>query len=69
MFPDHPLARGLLGPCLVDGLLAPTNEQRLKYKNWLHVYAKSRTKLPPRAATLVDSYNVWPFILFIPLPI
>ncbi|KAK7025774.1 hypothetical protein R3P38DRAFT_3531633 [Favolaschia claudopus] len=39
-----------------DGLLAPTQQQRLGYINWLHVYAKDRSKIPARMAELVDDY-------------
>jgi hypothetical protein len=43
---------------MVQGLLAPTDKQRLKYQHWLHVYAKSRSKVTPRQAILVDEYIV-----------
>ncbi|KAK6984303.1 hypothetical protein R3P38DRAFT_3269243 [Favolaschia claudopus] len=47
----------LLRPALHDGYLAPTKQQRLKYIDWLHVYAKDRTRLPERMAFLVDEYK------------
>ncbi|KAK7019281.1 hypothetical protein R3P38DRAFT_2975923 [Favolaschia claudopus] len=47
----------LLRPALHDGYLAPTKQQRLKYLDWLHVYAKDRTRLPERMAFLVDEYK------------
>ncbi|KAK7000898.1 hypothetical protein R3P38DRAFT_3053515 [Favolaschia claudopus] len=51
----------LLRPALHDGYLAPTKQQRLKYLDWLHVYAKDRTRLPERMASLVDEYKakIW----------
>ena len=50
--------RPLLRPCIVDGILAPTINQRLTYGAWLHVYAKSRCQLPERMAELTDVYIV-----------
>ncbi|KAJ7831155.1 hypothetical protein B0H14DRAFT_2592907 [Mycena olivaceomarginata] len=35
--------------------------QRLKYQDWLHVYAKDRAQLPSRMAALVDLYFLFPF--------
>jgi hypothetical protein len=52
--------RSILRPALVDGVLAPSEEQRLKYETWLHIYAKDRTCIPERMAQLVDTYNVFP---------
>ncbi|KAJ3506414.1 hypothetical protein NLJ89_g6883 [Agrocybe chaxingu] len=55
---SHTGLKGLLDPCRrIDGILAPTTQQRLHYKDWLHVYGKEQTKLPPRAAQLVDLYK------------
>ncbi|KAJ7752982.1 hypothetical protein B0H16DRAFT_1836159 [Mycena metata] len=48
--------RALLRPAMKDGFLAPTKNQRLKYIDWLYVYAKDRARLPSRMATLVDDY-------------
>ncbi|KAK7014556.1 hypothetical protein R3P38DRAFT_3000764, partial [Favolaschia claudopus] len=48
--------RDLIRPAIKDGLLAPTQQQRLAYINWLHVYAKDRSKIPARMAELVDDY-------------
>ncbi|KAJ7029911.1 hypothetical protein C8F04DRAFT_1398194 [Mycena alexandri] len=48
--------RALLRPAMKDGFLAPTKSQRLKYIDWLYVYAKDRTRLPARMAILVDDY-------------
>ncbi|KAJ6589569.1 hypothetical protein B0H19DRAFT_1303919, partial [Mycena capillaripes] len=48
----------LLRPAMKDGFLAPTIQQRLGYINWLHVYAKDRTRLPARMAILVDDYKL-----------
>ncbi|KAF8203455.1 hypothetical protein K438DRAFT_2015153 [Mycena galopus ATCC 62051] len=47
----------LLEPCIHDGILAPTTEQRLRYADWLYVWAKDRTSMPLRMASLVDEYN------------
>lgn len=41
-----------------SGYLAPTLRQRLGYIDWLHVYAKDRSRLPNRMAYLVDDYVV-----------
>jgi hypothetical protein len=41
-----------------DGYLAPTEQQRLGYINWLHTYAKDRCKIPVRMAELIDNYTV-----------
>ncbi|KAJ7227608.1 hypothetical protein B0H12DRAFT_1148918, partial [Mycena haematopus] len=48
----------LLRPAMRDGYLAPTQRQRLGYIDWLHVYAKDRSKIPVRMAELVDDYVV-----------
>ncbi|KAJ7227611.1 hypothetical protein B0H12DRAFT_1148920 [Mycena haematopus] len=50
--------RQLLRPAMRDGYLAPTQRQRLGYIDWLHVYAKDRSKIPVRMAELVDDYVV-----------
>jgi hypothetical protein len=50
--------RALLKPAIKNGYLAPTIEQRLKYQDWLHIYAKDRARLPPRMVALVDLYLV-----------
>ncbi len=50
--------RSLLRPCFVDGILAPTTQQRMGYKKWLHIYAKDRITLTHRMAKLRDSYEV-----------
>ncbi|KAJ7815370.1 hypothetical protein B0H14DRAFT_3476235 [Mycena olivaceomarginata] len=47
----------LLRPAMKDGYLAPTVQQRMRYLDWLHVYAKDQTKLPVRMAVLVDDYT------------
>ena len=52
------LCRSLLRPCIKDGILAPTQKQRLTYKNWLHVYAKDTSAITPHMASLVDLYKV-----------
>ncbi|KAJ7843774.1 hypothetical protein B0H14DRAFT_2585553 [Mycena olivaceomarginata] len=53
--------KALLKPAIKNGYLAPTIEQRPKYQDWLHVYAKDRARLPPRIAALVDLYLLFPF--------
>ncbi|KAF4564956.1 hypothetical protein EYR40_011129 [Pleurotus pulmonarius] len=45
----------LLRPAIVDGILAPTREQRRLYSNWLMVYGKSFAMVPRRMAALIDS--------------
>ncbi|KAG6835488.1 hypothetical protein H0H93_000898 [Arthromyces matolae] len=47
----------LLKPCMREGLLAPTPEQRLMYKDWLHVFAKCYVRTSPRLADLIDGYK------------
>ncbi|KDR67116.1 hypothetical protein GALMADRAFT_161738 [Galerina marginata CBS 339.88] len=47
----------LLKSAMVDGVLAPTQDQRLKYMYWLHVYGKDKTSVPCRMAELVDAHN------------
>ncbi|KAJ7129848.1 hypothetical protein C8R43DRAFT_1134111 [Mycena crocata] len=48
----------LLQPCIHNGVLAPTTDQRLRYADWLYVWAKERTALPLRMAELVDKYHL-----------
>ncbi|KAJ7623931.1 hypothetical protein DFH06DRAFT_1230607 [Mycena polygramma] len=48
--------RGLIRPAMQSGYLAPTISQRLKYIDWLNVYAKDRSHIPVRMAKLVDDY-------------
>jgi hypothetical protein len=50
--------RSLLRPCIKNLKLAPTQKQRLGYKKWLHVYAKEKSAITPRMASLIDIYNV-----------
>ncbi|KAF8054957.1 hypothetical protein FPV67DRAFT_1459652 [Lyophyllum atratum] len=45
----------LLMQCTISGILAPTKEQRLTYKDWLHVYAKDRLQL----SILAVSEDLW----------
>lgn len=52
----HALYRPFLRPCITNGILAPTVNQRLTYGSWLHVYAKSRCQLLERMAQLTDLY-------------
>jgi hypothetical protein len=33
-------------------------KQRLRYKDWLHVYAKEQSAVTPRMAELIDDYKV-----------
>ncbi|KAJ7138607.1 hypothetical protein C8R46DRAFT_1047369 [Mycena filopes] len=51
------LWKTILQPCIHDGVLAPTNKQRLRYGDWLYIWAKDRTSLPRRMADLVDEFN------------
>ncbi|KAH9948432.1 hypothetical protein B0H21DRAFT_821093 [Amylocystis lapponica] len=46
----------LLKPCIHDGILAPTDDQRMEYSRWLHVFGKLRTKMSPSMIRLLDSY-------------
>ncbi|KAJ7165143.1 hypothetical protein C8R46DRAFT_1098269 [Mycena filopes] len=48
--------RGLLRPAMKDGYLAPTMQHRIRYLDWLHVYAKDRCRIPVRMTQLVDDY-------------
>ncbi|KII87835.1 hypothetical protein PLICRDRAFT_54882 [Plicaturopsis crispa FD-325 SS-3] len=45
-----------LRPCLIDGILAPSKAHRLRYADWLYVWAKQRTKMSQRMAVLCDDY-------------
>jgi hypothetical protein len=53
------LDRKLLRPCIHEGFLAPTTEQRLKYANWLHVWGKERVLVSDRMSNLIDMFHVW----------
>ncbi|KAL0958623.1 hypothetical protein HGRIS_013960 [Hohenbuehelia grisea] len=47
----------LLNACIRNNnVFAPTKEQRLRYKQYLHVWARKRAELPARMAALVDDY-------------
>lgn len=52
------LHRPLLRPCIHDGVLAPTRDQRLRYSDWLYVWAKDRVLMSTRMADLVDNFHV-----------
>lgn len=56
--PSLTFFRTLLKPCIHDEVLAPTRDQRLRYADWLYVWAKDRTSLPARMAGLVDDFHV-----------
>ncbi|KAJ7038637.1 hypothetical protein C8F04DRAFT_1255922 [Mycena alexandri] len=47
----------LLRPCIHDGVLAPTRDQRLRYSDWLYVWAKDRVLMSTRMADLVDNFH------------
>ncbi|KAK7041364.1 hypothetical protein R3P38DRAFT_2768692 [Favolaschia claudopus] len=47
----------LLSPCIHQGVLAPTTEQRLRYADWLYVWGKERVYMSIRMSRLLDSYN------------
>ncbi|KAJ7731876.1 hypothetical protein B0H16DRAFT_1582755 [Mycena metata] len=51
------LWKTLLQPCVHDGVLAPTTEQRLRYADWLYIWAKDRTSIPHRMGELVDQFH------------
>lgn len=48
----------LLRPCIKDGLLAPTTDQRMIYPRWLNIFGKDRAWMPCRLAHLVDEHKV-----------
>ncbi|KAJ6623729.1 hypothetical protein B0H10DRAFT_2187011 [Mycena sp. CBHHK59/15] len=48
----------LLQPCIHDGILAPTTDQRPRYADWLYVWVKERTLMPLRMAQLVDEFHL-----------
>ncbi|KAF8835226.1 hypothetical protein BDN67DRAFT_1015720 [Paxillus ammoniavirescens] len=48
----------LICPCIRDGVLAPTIEQRLRYKYWLLAYGKSHMRCTECLAALVEEYKV-----------
>lgn len=45
-------------PCIRDGLLAPTDKQRMMYAEWLHVFGRTRAHIPMRLAAAIDTYQV-----------
>lgn len=55
---------GLLRPAIHDGVLAPTQSQRLQYAYWLCVYGKDMVKCTRREAVLIDEYIVCGFTMF-----
>ncbi|TFK59346.1 hypothetical protein BDN72DRAFT_905937 [Pluteus cervinus] len=46
----------LLQKATHDTVLAPSLDQRLKYADMLHVFAKDKVRVPERMASLVDEY-------------
>ena len=48
----------MIRPCIVDGIIAPTKCQRLKYIKWLHIYGKDCTRITPRMKTLLERYKL-----------
>lgn len=48
----------ILRPAIHDGVLAPTESQRLKYGSWLCVYGKDIVQCTHREGTLIDEYIV-----------
>jgi hypothetical protein len=44
--------------CIVEGVLAPTVEQRVEYKKWLHIYGKDVIFLSSQMAKLHKDYMV-----------
>lgn len=49
----------VISPCLVDGVLAPSQDQRGRlYSPYLYVFKKQRVQISTRMAGLVDSYEV-----------
>ncbi|KAJ7776197.1 hypothetical protein B0H16DRAFT_1302386, partial [Mycena metata] len=54
------LHRPLLRPCIHDGVLAPTRDQRLRDSDWLYVWAKDRVLMSTRMADLhiLDEFDV-----------
>lgn len=59
--------RSLIKPSMLDGILAPDTSQRLKYKDWLHVYAKDVCRVPSRMSDLISQYQVFYIYLIIEL--
>ena len=50
--------REILKPCIKDGLLAPTPQQRLTYQKWQLVYGRMNASLPGIVAQMADDYKV-----------
>ncbi|KAJ7831941.1 hypothetical protein B0H14DRAFT_2592366 [Mycena olivaceomarginata] len=46
----------LIRPAMQSGYLAPTISQRLKYIDWLHIYAKDHSRIPGWMTSIVDDY-------------
>ncbi|KAJ6563177.1 hypothetical protein B0H10DRAFT_1966270 [Mycena sp. CBHHK59/15] len=49
----------LLRPCIHEGVLAPTTEQRLRYMDWLYVWAKDRVFMSRRMSQLLDDFHLF----------
>ncbi|KAJ6557148.1 hypothetical protein B0H10DRAFT_2201437 [Mycena sp. CBHHK59/15] len=49
----------LLQPCIHEGVLAPTTEQRLRYMDWLYVWAKDRVFMSRRMSQLLDDFHLF----------
>ncbi|KAJ7061361.1 hypothetical protein C8F01DRAFT_1369533 [Mycena amicta] len=47
----------LLRPAMLEGVLAPTMEQRLQYAYWLYVWAKEQVRVSHRMKAAVDEYH------------
>jgi UDP-N-acetylmuramoylalanine-D-glutamate ligase len=56
--------RSLLRPALFNTVLAPTEDQHLKYYTWLHIYSKDKANILEHMVKLVNNYNVCSYQLF-----
>ncbi|KAJ7058953.1 hypothetical protein C8F01DRAFT_1147619 [Mycena amicta] len=52
---DHLVS--LLRPAMLEGVLAPTMEQRLQYAYWLYVWAKAQVQVSHRMKATVKEYH------------
>ncbi|KAJ7716284.1 hypothetical protein B0H16DRAFT_1701414 [Mycena metata] len=54
---ERDLWKTIVQSAIHDGILAPTTDQRLRYGDWLYIWAKDKTLMPLRMACLVDEYH------------
>ena len=53
------LCRELLWLATVDGIIVPTQDQCMKYTNWLHIYAKDTAHITPHVMAFSSLHSCW----------